>query len=358
MHPSSGRGSLSAPASRFLSATRLTFLEDATPQDDWAEMDQPASSLETVIQEEKAKSILSHNDSPDVPFRTSLNAYRGCEHGCIYCYARPSHAYVDLSPGRDFETRIFAKRNAVELLEKEFQKKNYIPETIVLGANTDPYQPAERAEKLTRSILELCHAYGHPVAITTKNHMILHDLDILGKLARKNLVSVNLSVTSLDGNLSSRMEPRASSPGRRLQALKALNEERIPAGVLLAPVIPGLNDAEIEKIVSECARNGALWLSHILIRLPHEIRDLFTEWLEHHFPEKKDRILHLIKSIRQGKLNDPRFGHRMTGSGNYASLIHMRVKSSVIRYGIPQQNKGLRKDLFLRAPGGQPDLFG
>lgn len=331
-------------------------LADENQDENENALDSPGKAPTTIVPE-KAKSILSHNQSPDIPFNTSLNAYRGCEHGCIYCYARPSHAYVDLSPGRDFETIIFAKRNAAELLKKEFQKKSHKVETIVLGANTDPYQPVEKHEQITRSILKLCLEYRHPVAITTKNHMILRDLDLLSELAALELVSVNLSITGLDADLSSRMEPRASAPQRRLEALASLREKRIPAGVLMAPIIPGLNDVAIESVVSASAQAHALWLHHILLRMPHEIKDLFGEWLDHHFPEKKERIMHLIQSTRGGRMNDPRFGHRMSGSGNYASLIHMRVRSSVIRHSIPQLGVPLRKDLFLQAPDGQPDLF-
>ncbi|MBU42184.1 MAG: radical SAM protein [Spirochaetaceae bacterium] len=343
-HPSRGRGALSSPQGRFLSVRREA-------------LEEVQENPETRIIEEKPKSILSHNDSPDVPFRTSLNPYRGCEHGCIYCYARPSHAYLDLSPGKDFETRIFAKRNAADLLEKAFQRKNYTVDTIVLGANTDPYQPIEKSERITRSILETCLEYSHPVAITTKNHLILRDLDLLQELASRELTSVNISLTSLDPDLSNRMEPRASTGQRRLAALSELRSNGIPAGVLMAPIIPGLNDTEIEKMVYAAAESGALWLTHILLRLPHEVKELFADWLDHHFPEKKDRILQLVRSTRSGKLNDPRFGSRMAGHGNYAHLIHMRVRSATQRSGIPAIHVRLRKDLFRRAPGGQPELF-
>ena len=356
MRSDGGRGALSTPQSRFHSVQRIP-LTDAYA-DKKEDCDLAPKGTRTTVISENAKSILSHNRSPDVPFNTSLNAYRGCEHGCIYCYARPSHAYVDLSPGRDFESIIFAKRNAARLLRKEFQKPGHNVETIVMGANTDPYQPIEKEEGITRSLLELCLEYRHPVAITTKNHLILRDLDLLSELAALELVSVNLSITGLEADLSSRMEPRASSPQRRLEALAALRANQIPAGVLMAPIIPGLNDVSIESVVAACAGARAQWLFHILLRMPYEIKDLFSEWLDHHFPEKKDRILHLIQSTRGGKMNDPRFGHRMSGKGNYASLIHMRVRSSVIRHGIPQLSARLRKDLFLRAPHGQPDLFG
>ncbi|MBI38791.1 MAG: radical SAM protein [Leptospiraceae bacterium] len=339
-----GRGALSSPEGRFEQIHR----EREQPQDP------PAH---TIYIGEVAKSILTRNDSPDVPFDISLNAYRGCEHGCIYCYARPSHAYLDLSPGRDFESQIFVKRNAVDLLRKAFQKPSYKVSPIVLGANTDPYQPAERTERLTRGILELCEEYRHPVAITTKSHLIVRDLDILAALAKQSLVSVNLSITSLQPDLLMKLEPRAGSSARRLAALRKLRENGVPAGVLMAPVIPGLNDTEIEHIVRITADQGALWLYHILLRLPYEVKDLFAEWLERYFPEKKDRILHLVQSTRSGKMNDARFGHRMTGSGNYAQLIQMRVRAAVQRSGIPGKEVRLRRDLFSRAPGGQPYLF-
>ncbi len=340
-----GRGSLSSPEGRFEKIHRQRLEPIA---------DSPGN---TRVIEEQAKTILTKNQSPDVPFDVSLNPYRGCEHGCIYCYARPSHAYLDLSPGRDFETTIFAKRNAVALLEEAFQKRNYEVKPIVLGANTDPYQPIERKEQITRGILKLCEEYQHPVAITTKSNLITRDLDLLSRLAARGLVSVNISVTSLQPDLISKLEPRAGTGLRRLDALQRLRKSGIPAGVLMAPVIPGLNDSEIEEIVRQCAEAGALWLYHILLRLPYEVKDLFMEWLDHYYPEKKDRILHLVQTTRSGKLNDARFGHRMAGNGNYAQLIHMRVRAALQRSGIPGKNMSLRTDIFKRAPGGQPDLF-
>lgn len=342
---SRGRGALSSPEGRFETIRRVLEDNESLPHP------------QTSVTEEKAKSILTRNQSPDVPFRTSINPYRGCEHGCIYCYARPSHAYVDLSPGKDFETRIFAKRNAVGLLRNEFHKSGYSVDTIVLGANTDPYQPVERNERITRGILELCDEYSHPVAITTKNHLVLRDLDIIERLSARELISVNFSITSLDSKLLTLMEPRASTASRRLMALKTLRDHGVPAGVLMAPIIPGLNDSEIENMVQASAASGALWLTHIMLRLPYEVKELFCEWLEYHFPQKKDRILHLVESTRSGKLNDPRFGHRMSGSGNYAQLINLRVRAAVQRNGIPGRYEILRKDLFQRAPGGQPGLF-
>ena len=361
-HPNAGRGALSSPPGRFQNYIRekeiSTVAESAGEATDIAWESEPESlRQDTTIIEEKARSILTKNDSPDVPFNRSINPYRGCEHGCIYCYARPSHAFVDLSPGRDFETKIFAKRNAAELLKKEFHKKTYTVDTIVLGSNTDPYQPAEKQERIVREILKLCVEYNHPVSITTKNALLLRDLDLITLLASRELISINLSITSLDPDLAHRWEPRASAPAQRLRALKSLRSAGVPAGVLLAPVVPGLNDREIEGIVAESAAAGALWLHHILLRLPYEVKDLFIEWLNRYYPEKKDRILHLIQSVRNGKANDPRFGHRMSGSGNYANLIHLRVRSSVHRAGIPGKVSAPRKDLFLRAAGGQPDLF-
>ncbi len=306
---------------------------------------------------EAARTILSKNDSPDVPFEQSINAYRGCEHGCIYCYARPAHAYVDLSPGIDFETKIFFKPDAARLLESALAKPGYRPRTIALGTNTDPYQPAERNFELTREILDVLAEHRHPVSIVTKSSLVERDIDLLSQMARDNLVRVMISVTTLDRQLKRTLEPRASSPEARLATIRHLVDAGIPTGALVAPVIPALNDHEIEAIVEAVARAGADKAGYILLRLPWEVRPLFENWLDEHYPLRKDKVMNILRSCRGGRDNDPRFGHRMRGSGPYATLIRTRFSAATRRSGLEQgESADLDTSLF-SAPARTGDQF-
>ena len=314
-----GRGTASNESGRFESYSRDEF------DDGW---DIPLETVKpkTVLQEDTSRSVLVFNQSPDLPFDRSVNPYRGCEHGCIYCYARPSHAYLGLSPGLDFETRLFYKPDAAELLEEALRKPGYQPKPIVLGANTDAYQPADRKLAITRSILEVLKAYQHPVSIITKSALVERDIDILAELAKHNLVSVVISITTLDKQLARGLEPRAAAPQRRLQTISQLHAAGIPVSLLMAPVIPVLTDHEMEKIVTAAASAGASAAGWILLRLPLEVSDLFQQWLEDHYPLKARHVMEQIRRARDGKLNDSQFGSRMTGSGDYANLLSQRFK--------------------------------
>ena len=324
-----GRGAVTNPAPRF------DRHHVAATDDGWGFLAEagPLPALRTELIEDRAKSAISWNDSPDLGFDRAVNPYRGCEHGCIYCYARPSHAYLGYSPGLDFETRIVFKPNVAALLERELSKPGYVAKTLALGSNTDPYQPAERTLKLTRSVLEVLERFNHPVSIVTKSAGVLGDLDILGRMAAKDLVRVWVSVTTLDPGLARIMEPRASSPVRRLQAMTALVEAGVPVGVLSAPMIPGLNDAELERILDAAHRAGARHAGYTLLRLPSELREMFTAWLQEHVPDRARRVLSLIRETRAGALNDSRFGHRFSGSGVYADLLHQRFERAERQLG-------------------------
>jgi DNA repair photolyase len=283
--------------------------------------------LKTQVALDTARSIIARNNSPDIPFDQSINPYRGCEHGCVYCYARPTHAYLGHSPGLDFETRLYMKADAAKLLEKELRKPGYKPSVIALGANTDCYQPIEKRYGITREVLHVLAAYNHPVGITTKSANVCRDIDILAPMAAKNLAKVYISVTTLDRDLARVMEPRASTPTKRLDAIKRLSEAGIPVGVSVAPIIPGLTDHEIEAIVEAAAGMGASSVNWTLLRLPLEIKDLFREWLEEHHPLKAKRVLDLMRECRDGALYQSEFGQRMKGSGPYATLIRQRVQA-------------------------------
>jgi len=323
-----GRGAASNPAGRFEPVAKTR------DDDGWYREDEPAPCPDTQVTEERARSIISRNDSPDIHFEQSINPYRGCEHGCIYCYARPSHAYLNLSAGIDFETRLFAKTNAAELLCRELAKPGYVCSPINLGANTDPYQPIERRYRITRSILEVLHEHRHPCTIITKNAMIERDLDLLVPMARANLVHAFVSVTSLDNRLAATLEPRASAPHRRLQAVKALNEAGVPCGVMVAPIIPMVTDRWLERIIERAAAAGAKGAGYTVLRLPYELKDLFREWLELHVPERAEHVMSLTRQMRGGRDNDPRFGSRMRGEGEFAELIRQRFALACRRYGI------------------------
>jgi DNA repair photolyase len=354
-----GRGSLSNERSRFEAWRRERVYDDlGTDEDGLAE--QPAKPRTTVwIQQ--AKTIISTNQSPDLPFEQSINPYQGCEHGCIYCFARPTHAYLGLSPGLDFETRLFAKKNAAELLEKELSAKNYVPKTINLGANTDPYQPIERDYKITRGILEVLERYQHPVTIVTKSGVVMRDIDILERMAKKNLARVFVSITSLKSELARTLEPRASTPSRRLATVRKLAEAGIPVGVLMSPIIPTITDVEIEDVVAAAADAGATYCSYILLRLPREIKELFGEWLQAHYPLRAKHIESLLMQMRGGKVYDAAFGKRMRGEGVFADLLANRFRLARQKHGIDNERGALRTDLFVRpvrkAPTPQLALF-
>jgi len=324
-----GRAALSNPEGRFALSTRRA---EADGWPDGTDTETAAAPQELIP--ERARSIIARNGSPDVPFNQSINPYRGCEHGCIYCYARPSHAYVDLSPGLDFERRILFKPNAAELFEREISRPGYRCEPVTIGANTDPYQPAEAQLQLTRRLLEICDKYAHPVALITKSALISRDSDVLVRLARRGLCHAYVSVTTLNDELKRRLEPRTASGGARLRAIRALAEAGIPVGVLVAPVIPMINDSEIEAILARSAEAGARTAAWILLRLPHEVAPLFREWLDRHYPERAAHVMSLIRQSREGRENDPRFGSRMRGSGPCADLIARRFTVAARRTGL------------------------
>jgi DNA repair photolyase len=315
--------------------------------------------IETVVAPDATRSIIARNDSPDVPFDASINPYRGCEHGCIYCFARPTHAYLGLSPGLDFETRIFSKPRAAELLREELSRPSYRCEVLALGANTDPYQPVERELRITRSILEVLAECNHPVSVVTKSQLVLRDLDLLAPMAAKNLASVFVSITTLDPELAGRMEPRASAPEKRLETLRGLRDAGVPCGVLASPMIPALNDAELEKILKAAAESGAGTANYILLRLPLELKELFAEWLDAHYRAKAKHVEGLIREARGGDLYRSGFGERMRGTGVYAELLEKRFHAAVHRYGLDRTRPALDTSRFRtpRGPGAQMALF-
>jgi DNA repair photolyase len=353
--PIKGRGAASNREGRFETQTQVAI------DDGWEHDDEPAPHPRTTVTEERARSIISRNDSPDVAFDQSINPYRGCEHGCIYCYARPSHAYLNLSPGLDFETKLFAKTNAAELLRKELAKPGYRVSPINLGANTDPYQPIERRYRITRAVIEVLAAHRHPLTIVTKNALVERDLDLLAPMARQNLVHVFVSVTSLDNRLAAKLEPRASAPHRRLAAIAALNAAGVPCGVLDAPIIPALTDVWMERILEQASAAGARAAGYTVMRLPWELKELVREWLELHFPERGEHVLSLVRQLRGGRDNDPRFGSRMRGEGRFAELIKQRFALACRRFGYTRSRSvTLDTSCFIapRAQSAQADLFG
>jgi len=334
--PLRGRGATTNRVSRYAALDR-----EAVDDGWWQEEDPLAPPpAPTEIGIDHSRRVISRNQSPDLPFDRTLNPYRGCEHGCIYCYARPTHAWLGLSPGLDFERRLFHKPDAAAQLRRELAAPSYRAATIVLGANTDPYQPIERRLGRTRELLEVLAECGHPVAITTKSALVLRDLDLLAEMAERRLVAVQLSVTTLDDTLARRLEPRASAPRRRLQAIGALSDAGVPTGVLISPLIPGLTDADLERIVALGAAMGARRAGALLLRLPLEVKDLFTEWLHAHYPDRADKVLSLIRQCREGCLNDARFGTRMSGTGPVAELLQQRVRLALRRHGLDRQDSG------------------
>ncbi|MBD9377693.1 MULTISPECIES: PA0069 family radical SAM protein [unclassified Pseudoxanthomonas] len=352
-----GRGSTGHLPGRF--AVTTAQAED----DGWHERDREdeiASSPATRVTEERARSIISRNQSPDIPFQQSLNPYRGCEHGCSYCFARPSHAYLDLSPGLDFETRIFAKTNASELLRKELAKPGYRCSPIALGINTDAYQPTERKLGLTRRIIEVLAETRHPFSLITKNALVERDLDLLAPMAREHLVQVYFSITTLDNHLSARLEPRASAPHSRLRAVRRLSEAGIPVGVMFAPVIPWVNDAELEAVLEAARDAGADSAGYVLLRLPHEVSPLFRDWLQTHLPQRAEHVMSTIQQLRGGKDYDARFGKRFSGDGVYAELLARRFDLAYRRLGFDRrrhQGLDVRKFVPPRPPSPQGELF-
>ncbi len=345
-----GRGAVSNAAGRFEPERRELF------DDGWESL-AGLEPFKTEVREETVKTIIARNCSPDLGFDRSLNPYRGCEHGCIYCYARPSHAYWGYSAGLDFETKLTAKVNAAEALERELSRPGYRPAVLMLGANTDAYQPVERERRITRGVLEVLDRFGHPVAIVTKSALVARDVDILARLASRGLVKVSLSVTALDHRLARKMEPRASSPGRRLEAVRMLTAAGVPVAILTAPLIPGLNDHELERILEACAAAGASEAGYVLLRLPLEIAGLFQEWLAAEFPDRAARVMSLVRQTRGGKGYISRFGERQTGAGPYADQIAARFELALKRYGLNWRHLKLRTDRF-RPPGpAQLSLF-
>jgi DNA repair photolyase len=322
------------------------------------EIDGPGPKLRTTVIEEKPKTIISFNQSPDIPFDRSLNAYRGCEHGCVYCYARPTHAYHDLSPGLDFETKLFAKPDAARLLRETFAKPNYKPACLAMGTNTDPYQPIEGRYRITRQVLEVCLEARHPVTITTKSARVLRDLDLLVELAKLKLVAVGISVTSLDPRLSGLLEPRASAPAKRIEALGKLVDADVPSHVSVAPVIPAITDEFIEGILEAAAARGVRSASWIMLRLPHEVAPLFREWLEVHYPDRASKVMHTVQSMREGKDNDPGFFTRMKPLGVWADVFRSRFRIATRRLGMNEERMVLDCGRFVRpSAGGQLRLL-
>lgn len=348
-----GRGATINPEGRFEKVRR-----DEVDDGWFPEPDDSPSRPKTVITIERAKSIISRHDSPDLNFSQSINPYRGCAHGCPFCFARPSHAYLGLSPGIDFETRLFTKPNAAELLREELAKPGYRCEPIVVGVNTDAYQPIERSERVTRSILEVLAECRHPVELITKSALVERDLDILAPMARDGLVDVTFSVTTLDNTLASRMEPRASAPARRILAIARLSAAGVPVGVNVAPVIPFLTDSELEAILEAAAAAGAKFAGYTLVRLPWEVRDIFKAWLEEHYPLKAAHVMSRIRDMRDGRENDPNFGSRMHGSGEFSELLSQRFRKACKRLGLAHRHTGgppLDTSRF-RPPGNRDQL--
>ncbi len=334
-----GRGAQSNASGRYEPLARLAF------DDGWESLED-LPPFATTVTVDATRKIITRNESPDIAFDRSINPYRGCEHGCIYCFARPTHAYLGLSPGLDFESKLFVKPDAPELLEREISAAGYSPRTIAIGTNTDPYQPIERRYEVMRRILEVLERAGHPVGIVTKSNLILRDLDILGRMAERNLVKVALSVTTLDPKLARIMEPRAPTPARRLEALRKLGEARVPTSVMVAPIVPAINDAEIESILDAAAAAGVASAGYVILRLPLEVRDLFREWLMANFPDRHRHVFKLIREMRGGKDYDSAWGRRMKGSGPYAWMIGRRFEIACEKLGLNAAKAKLTTEHF------------
>jgi DNA repair photolyase len=348
-----GRGTLSNASGRYEPIARIAF------DDGWQSLDD-LPPFQTTVAIDSTRKIITRNESPDISFDRSINPYRGCEHGCVYCFARPTHAFLGLSPGLDFESKLFAKPDAPVLLEKELSAPGYVPRTIAIGTNTDPYQPIERKYQVMRGILEVLERAGHPVGIVTKSALILRDLDILARLAERNLVKVALSVTTLDAELARTMEPRAATPARRLETLRQLSAAGVPTAVMVAPVIPAINDSDIERILDAAALAGVKAAGYVLLRLPLEVRDLFVEWLKANYPDRASHVMKLIRDMRGGKDYDSTFGKRMKGSGPYAWMIGRRFEQHCAKLGLNQERVALTTEYFHppRPRAEQLSLFG
>lgn len=357
--PVKGRGAVTNLQGRYERDQREAF------DDGWlseSEGDAPPS-LKTQVFEERAKSILTRNASPDIPFSVSLNPYRGCEHGCIYCFARPTHSYLGLSPGLDFESRLYAKINAPELLQRELSKKTYVPEPIALGVNTDAYQPVERTLRLTRRVIEVLHDHGHPFAAITKSSLIERDIDLLAPMAERGQVMAAVTITTLDAEIARTLEPRAATPMRRLRTIRALSEAGVPVGVSIAPVIPFVTEPDLERVLDACAQAGATSASYIVLRLPWEVAPLFKDWLTAHFPQRAERVMARVRDMRGGKDYDSSFARRMKGEGAWAELLRQRFDKAVKRLGLNARRHGIldmshfKRPTVAEAPNPQLDLF-
>jgi DNA repair photolyase len=344
-----GRGTLSNVSGRYEPLARIAF------DDGWQSLEE-LPAFETTVSIDATRKIITRNESPDISFDRSINPYRGCEHGCVYCFARPTHAFLGLSPGLDFESKLFVKPDAPRLLERELSAPNYKPRTIAIGTNTDPYQPIERKYQVMRGILEVLERAGHPVGIVTKSALILRDLDILARMAERNLAKVALSVTTLDPELARVMEPRAATPGRRLETLRQLAAAGVPTSVMVAPVIPAINDMEIERILDAAALAGVRGAGYVLLRLPLEVRDLFVEWLKSNFPDRAAHVMKLVRDMRGGKDYDSTWGQRMTGAGPYAWMIGRRFETHCEKLGLNKHKAALTTEHFVPPRGRAEQL--
>ena len=349
-----GRGAIANGPGRYEVDQREAFDDGWDGLEIANEEAEGAAPLKTTVTAERARSILSKNDSPDIPFRLSLNPYRGCEHGCIYCFARPTHSYLGLSPGLDFESKLFAKVNAAELLRSELAKNSYTPDVIAVGVNTDAYQPIERELKITRAVLEVLHETRNPFGLITKSSLIERDLDLLAPLARDNLARASITITTLDHELSRKLEPRAASPARRLRTVRTLADAGVPVSVNVSPVIPFITDGEMEHIVAAAADAGAHSAHFIILRLPWELKEVFQQWLRAHFPLRAARVMNRIRDLRGGKDYDSRFGKRMTGEGVWAELFAQRFRAACARHGLNRERKTFDTTRFIRPLSTQP----
>lgn len=345
-----GRSAGINPSGRFEPVSRHVF------DDGWNSLEE-LPPFKTEVQVEKPRTIITRNESPDISFDRSINPYRGCEHGCVYCFARPTHSFMGLSPGLDFESKLFAKPDAARLLDKELSKDGYQPRTIAIGTNTDPYQPIEKQYRIMREILEVLEARGHPVGIVTKSALVTRDIDILSRMAERGLAKVALSVTTLDRMLARTMEPRASTPTKRLEAIRQLSDAGIPASVMVAPIIPGLTDQEMERILDSARAAGAREAGYVLLRLPLEVAPIFKDWLLRHYPDRYRHVMSLIRSMRDGKDYDSEWGKRMKGSGPYAWQIGRRFEIAAKRLGLNSERRSLRTDQFVAAAKATEQLM-
>ncbi|RWK10106.1 PA0069 family radical SAM protein [Mesorhizobium sp.] len=345
-----GRSAGINPSGRFEPVSRHVF------DDGWNSLEE-LPPFKTEVQVEKPRTIITRNESPDISFDRSINPYRGCEHGCVYCFARPTHAFMGLSPGLDFESKLFAKPDAARMLDRELSKPGYQPRTIAIGTNTDPYQPIEKQYRIMREILEVLEARGHPVGIVTKSALVTRDIDILSRMAERGLAKVALSVTTLDRMLARTMEPRASTPTKRLEAIRQLSDAGVPASVMVAPIVPGLNDAELERILDSARAAGAREAGYVILRLPLEVAPIFKDWLLRHYPDRYRHVMSLIRSMRDGKDYDSEWGKRMKGAGPYAWQIGRRFEIAAKRLGLNVERRQLRTDQFVAGSGAGEQLM-